>query len=96
MTLSIFNFKVLCSESEDSDPSVVTIISSTDTNFFSSLRWQWRQRIRLYLEGTGINPVPVDLHEQQLSQEQHSRAHINERFQDQSRLKSDKDIIILL
>ncbi|PKU43367.1 ran-binding protein 3-like isoform a [Limosa lapponica baueri] len=46
-------------------------------------RWQWRQRIRLYLEGTGINPAPVDLHEQQLSQEQHSRAHINERFQDQ-------------
>uniref|UniRef100_A0A663N861 NAD kinase 2, mitochondrial n=1 Tax=Athene cunicularia TaxID=194338 RepID=A0A663N861_ATHCN len=46
-------------------------------------RWQWRQRIRLYLEGTGINPTPVDLHEQQLSQEQHSRAHINERFQDQ-------------
>ncbi|KFP48354.1 hypothetical protein N323_11356, partial [Cathartes aura] len=46
-------------------------------------RWQWRQRIRLYLEGTGINPTPVDLHEQQLSQEQHNRAHINERFQDQ-------------
>ncbi|KAM6364170.1 NAD kinase 2, mitochondrial isoform 2-T2 [Pluvialis apricaria] len=46
-------------------------------------RWQWRQRIRLYLEGTGINPTPVDLHEQQLSQEQHSRAHINERVQDQ-------------
>ncbi|XP_025893782.1 NAD kinase 2, mitochondrial isoform X2 [Nothoprocta perdicaria] len=46
-------------------------------------RWQWRQRIRLYLEGTGINPTPVDLHEQQLSQEQHSRAHINERLQDQ-------------
>ncbi|XP_025954132.1 NAD kinase 2, mitochondrial-like isoform X2 [Dromaius novaehollandiae] len=46
-------------------------------------RWQWRQRIRLYLEGTGINPTPVDLHEQQLSQEQYSRAHINERFQDQ-------------
>ncbi|XP_048358681.1 NAD kinase 2, mitochondrial isoform X2 [Sphaerodactylus townsendi] len=46
-------------------------------------RWQWRQRIRLYLEGTGVNPVPVDLHEQQLSQEQHSRAHVNERFQDQ-------------
>uniref|UniRef100_A0A6J0TRX3 NAD(+) kinase n=1 Tax=Pogona vitticeps TaxID=103695 RepID=A0A6J0TRX3_9SAUR len=45
-------------------------------------RWQWRQRIRLYLEGTGINPVPVDLHEQQLSQEQHSRAHVNGRFQD--------------
>ncbi|NXF05028.1 NAKD2 kinase, partial [Smithornis capensis] len=46
-------------------------------------RWQWRQRIRLYLEGTGINTTPVDLHEQQLSQEQYSRAHINERFQDQ-------------
>ncbi|XP_069631018.1 NAD kinase 2, mitochondrial-like isoform X2 [Haliaeetus albicilla] len=46
-------------------------------------RWQWQQRIRLYLEGTGINPTPVDLHEQQLSQEQHSRAHINEGFQDQ-------------
>ncbi|KAL8203986.1 UNVERIFIED_CONTAM: NAD kinase 2, mitochondrial [Gekko kuhli] len=46
-------------------------------------RWQWRQRIRLHLEGTGINPVPVDLHEQQFSQEQHSRAHVNERFQDQ-------------
>uniref|UniRef100_A0A7M4FBN0 NAD kinase 2, mitochondrial n=1 Tax=Crocodylus porosus TaxID=8502 RepID=A0A7M4FBN0_CROPO len=46
-------------------------------------RWQWRQRIRLYLEGTGINPTPVDLHEQQLSQEQHSWAHINGRFQDQ-------------
>ncbi|XP_042307318.1 NAD kinase 2, mitochondrial isoform X5 [Sceloporus undulatus] len=46
-------------------------------------RWQWRQRIRLYLEGTGINPIPVDLHEQQFSQEQHSRAHVNERFQDQ-------------
>ncbi|XP_078531077.1 NAD kinase 2, mitochondrial isoform X2 [Lissotriton helveticus] len=38
-------------------------------------RWQWRQRIRLYLEGTGINLTPVDLHEQQLSLEQHSRAH---------------------
>lgn len=46
-------------------------------------RWQWRQRTRLYLEGTGINPVPVDLHDQQLSQEQHSRAHVNERLQDQ-------------
>ncbi|XP_071586468.1 NAD kinase 2, mitochondrial isoform X2 [Heliangelus exortis] len=46
-------------------------------------RWQWRQRIRLYLEGTGINPTPVDLHEQQLSQEQHRRAHINERLPDQ-------------
>ncbi|XP_013931800.1 PREDICTED: NAD kinase 2, mitochondrial isoform X2 [Thamnophis sirtalis] len=52
--------------------------------FYSGeFRWQWRQRIRLYLEGTGINPVPVDLHEQQLSQEQHSRAHVNGRFQDQ-------------
>ncbi|XP_068191194.1 NAD kinase 2, mitochondrial isoform X2 [Antennarius striatus] len=38
-------------------------------------RWLWRQRIRLQLEGTGINPTPVDLHEQQLSLEQHSRAH---------------------
>ncbi|XP_073537787.1 NAD kinase 2, mitochondrial isoform X2 [Phyllobates terribilis] len=38
-------------------------------------RWQWRQRIRLFLEGTGINLTPVDLHEQQLSLEQHSRAH---------------------
>ncbi|XP_059905935.1 NAD kinase 2, mitochondrial isoform X2 [Gadus macrocephalus] len=38
-------------------------------------RWQWRQRIRLHLEGTGINPTPVDLHEQQLSLEQHHMAH---------------------
>lgn len=38
-------------------------------------RWQWRQRIRLYLEGTGINLTPVDLHEQQLSLEQHNKAH---------------------
>uniref|UniRef100_A0A4W6DGI3 NAD kinase 2, mitochondrial n=1 Tax=Lates calcarifer TaxID=8187 RepID=A0A4W6DGI3_LATCA len=38
-------------------------------------RWLWRQRIRLHLEGTGINPIPVDLHEQQLSLEQHSQAH---------------------
>ncbi|XP_026860690.1 NAD kinase 2, mitochondrial isoform X2 [Electrophorus electricus] len=37
--------------------------------------WQWRQRIRMHLEGTGINPTPVDLHEQQLSLEQHSKAH---------------------
>ncbi|XP_026522189.1 NAD kinase 2, mitochondrial isoform X2 [Notechis scutatus] len=51
--------------------------------YTGEFRWQWRQRIRLYLEGTGINPVPVDLHEQQLSQEQHSRAHVNGRFQDQ-------------
>ncbi|XP_037835504.1 NAD kinase 2, mitochondrial isoform X3 [Kryptolebias marmoratus] len=38
-------------------------------------RWLWRQRIRLHLEGTGINPSPVDLHELQLSLEQHSQAH---------------------
>uniref|UniRef100_A0A671UWC1 NAD kinase 2, mitochondrial n=1 Tax=Sparus aurata TaxID=8175 RepID=A0A671UWC1_SPAAU len=38
-------------------------------------RWLWRQRIRVHLEGTGINPTPVDLHEQQLSLEQHNQAH---------------------
>ncbi|KAM3873777.1 NAD kinase 2, mitochondrial [Diretmus argenteus] len=38
-------------------------------------RWLWRQRIRLHLEGTGINPTPVDLHEQQLSLQQHNQAH---------------------
>ncbi|XP_069819175.1 NAD kinase 2, mitochondrial isoform X2 [Dendropsophus ebraccatus] len=38
-------------------------------------RWQWRQRIRLFLEGTGINLTPVDLHEQQLRLEEHSKAH---------------------
>ncbi|KAM4634445.1 NAD kinase 2, mitochondrial isoform 2-T2 [Polymixia lowei] len=38
-------------------------------------KWLWRQRIRLHLEGTGINPTPVDLHEQQLSLEQHNQAH---------------------
>lgn len=38
-------------------------------------RWQWRQRIRVHLEGTGINPTPIDLHEQQLSLEQHNKAH---------------------
>ncbi|KAL0965686.1 hypothetical protein UPYG_G00284460 [Umbra pygmaea] len=38
-------------------------------------KWQWRQRIRLHLEGTGINPTPVNLHEQQLSLEQHNQAH---------------------
>ncbi|KAM4528651.1 NAD kinase 2, mitochondrial isoform 2-T2 [Odontesthes bonariensis] len=38
-------------------------------------RWLWRQRTRLHLAGTGINPTPVDLHEQQLSLEQHSQAH---------------------
>ncbi|XP_048451227.1 NAD kinase 2, mitochondrial isoform X3 [Rhincodon typus] len=37
--------------------------------------WQWRQRIRICLEGAGINPTPVDLHEQQLSLEQHQTAH---------------------
>lgn len=43
--------------------------------FRGDFRWLWRQRIRLHLEGTGINPTPVDLHEQQLSLEQHSQAH---------------------
>ncbi|XP_041666520.1 NAD kinase 2, mitochondrial isoform X1 [Cheilinus undulatus] len=43
--------------------------------FRGEFRWLWRQRIRLHLEGTGINPTPVDLHEQQLSLEQHSQAH---------------------
>ncbi|XP_028658294.2 NAD kinase 2, mitochondrial isoform X3 [Erpetoichthys calabaricus] len=38
-------------------------------------RWQWRHRIQIYLEGTGINLTPVDLHEQQLSLDQHIRAH---------------------
>uniref|UniRef100_A0A287DDW3 NAD kinase 2, mitochondrial n=2 Tax=Marmotini TaxID=337730 RepID=A0A287DDW3_ICTTR len=46
-------------------------------------RWLWRQRIRLYLEGTGINPIPVDLHEQQLSLNQHSRAFNIERVDDE-------------
>lgn len=46
-------------------------------------RWLWRQRIRLYLEGTGINPIPVDLHEQQLSLNQHSRAFNIERVGDE-------------
>nr|KAF6366696.1 NAD kinase 2, mitochondrial [Pipistrellus kuhlii] len=45
-------------------------------------RWLWRQRIRLYLEGTGINPIPVDLHEQQLSLSQHSRAFNIDRVHD--------------
>lgn len=43
--------------------------------FRGEFRWLWRQRIRLHLEGTGINPTPVDLHEQQMSLEQHSQAH---------------------
>ncbi|XP_043925900.1 NAD kinase 2, mitochondrial isoform X1 [Protopterus annectens] len=38
-------------------------------------RWKWRQRIRIYLEGTGVNPVPVDLHEEQLSLENYNSAH---------------------
>uniref|UniRef100_A0A8D1GST0 NAD kinase 2, mitochondrial n=1 Tax=Sus scrofa TaxID=9823 RepID=A0A8D1GST0_PIG len=42
----------------------------------------WK-RIRLYLEGTGINPIPVDLHEQQLSLNQHSRAFNIERVHDE-------------
>ncbi|XP_074138754.1 NAD kinase 2, mitochondrial isoform X6 [Sminthopsis crassicaudata] len=46
-------------------------------------RWLWRQRIRLYLEGTGINPIPVDLHEQQLSLDQHSKALNSSRICDQ-------------
>lgn len=45
--------------------------------FRGDFRWLWRQRIRLHLEGTGINPTPVDLHEQQLSLEQHNQAHRN-------------------
>ncbi|XP_078061578.1 NAD kinase 2, mitochondrial isoform X2 [Mustelus asterias] len=36
-------------------------------------RWQWRQRIRIWLEGA--KATPVDLHEQQLSLEQHTTAH---------------------
>ncbi|XP_034048351.1 NAD kinase 2, mitochondrial isoform X2 [Thalassophryne amazonica] len=43
--------------------------------FRGEFRWLWRQRIRLHLEGTGINPTPLDLHEQQLSLLQHSQAH---------------------
>ncbi|XP_078416241.1 NAD kinase 2, mitochondrial isoform X2 [Cetorhinus maximus] len=38
-------------------------------------RWQWRQRIRICLEGAGIKTHPVDLHEQQLSLQQHIIAH---------------------
>ncbi|XP_068952241.1 NAD kinase 2, mitochondrial isoform X3 [Petaurus breviceps papuanus] len=51
-------------------------------------RWLWRQRIRLYLEGTGINPIPVDLHEQQLSLDQHSKALNSTRIHDQMILSS--------
>ncbi|XP_041041375.1 NAD kinase 2, mitochondrial isoform X2 [Carcharodon carcharias] len=38
-------------------------------------RWLWRQRIRISLEGAGIKTHPVDLHEQQLSLQQHIIAH---------------------
>lgn len=53
--------------------------------FRGDFRWLWRQRIRLHLEGTGINPTPVDLHEQQLSLEQHNQAHRSTAANDQSR-----------
>ncbi|XP_063817070.1 NAD kinase 2, mitochondrial isoform X2 [Pseudophryne corroboree] len=43
--------------------------------YSGEFRWLWRQRIRLHLEGTGINLTPVDLHDQQLSLEQHNKAH---------------------
>ncbi|XP_054468684.1 NAD kinase 2, mitochondrial isoform X2 [Anoplopoma fimbria] len=48
-------------------------------------RWLWRQRIRVHLEGTGINPTSVDLHEQQLSLQQHSQAHRNTTMDSQQR-----------
>lgn len=37
----------------------------------------------MHLEGTGINPTPVDLHELQLSLEQHSQAHRIRTIEDQ-------------
>uniref|UniRef100_UPI003AAFF286 NAD kinase 2, mitochondrial n=1 Tax=Centroberyx gerrardi TaxID=166262 RepID=UPI003AAFF286 len=52
-------------------------------------RWLWRQRIRLHLEGTGINPTPVDLHEQQLSLEQHNQAHRITTMDSQRRTPND-------
>ncbi|XP_075040389.1 NAD kinase 2, mitochondrial isoform X2 [Mixophyes fleayi] len=52
--------------------------------YSGEFRWLWRQRIRLYLEGTGINLTPVDLHEQQLSLEQHNKAHHHGGQQDQT------------
>ncbi|KAF7697050.1 NAD kinase 2, mitochondrial isoform X2 [Silurus meridionalis] len=55
-------------------------------------RWQWRQRIRIHLEGTGINPTPVDLHEQQLSLEQHTKAH---RFTNDSQHKKTHETYTL-
>ncbi|XP_074058741.1 NAD kinase 2, mitochondrial isoform X3 [Macrotis lagotis] len=56
-------------------------------------RWLWRQRIRLYLEGTGINPIPVDLHEQQLSLDQHSKALNNTRIHDQKSEVSGQQLL---
>lgn len=47
-------------------------------------RWLWRQRVTLFLEGTGINLTPVDLHEQQLSLEQHLKAHSSGGHQEQT------------
>ncbi|XP_069740524.1 NAD kinase 2, mitochondrial isoform X2 [Narcine bancroftii] len=38
-------------------------------------RWQFRQRVRVCLEGVGSTATPLDLHEQQLSLEQHTTAH---------------------
>ncbi|KAM6986765.1 NAD kinase 2, mitochondrial isoform 1-T1 [Aplochiton taeniatus] len=52
-------------------------------------RWLWRQRIRLHLEGTGINPTPVNLHEQQLSLEQHNQAHRITTRESQRRVLND-------
>lgn len=61
----------------DTTPFLSRVVMETEgvTRTFVAFRWLWRQRIRLHLEGTGINPRPVDLHEQQLSLEQHSQAH---------------------
>ncbi|XP_006876613.1 PREDICTED: NAD kinase 2, mitochondrial [Chrysochloris asiatica] len=56
-------------------------------------RWLWRQRIRLYLEGTGINPIPVDLHEQQLSLNQHSRAFNIERVHEERSVASGPQLL---
>ncbi|KAG7498292.1 NAD kinase 2, mitochondrial isoform X1 [Solea senegalensis] len=56
-----------------------------DKLFRGEFRWLWRQRIRVHLEGTGINPAPVDLHEQQLSLEQHNQAHRNTAADNQRR-----------
>ncbi|KAM9695109.1 NAD kinase 2, mitochondrial isoform 3-T3 [Trichechus inunguis] len=61
--------------------------------YHGEFRWLWRQRIRLYLEGTGINPVPVDLHEQQLSLNQHSRAFNIERIRNERSLASGPQLL---